>query len=93
MVGKLLNQQPRQQTPIGHALLEDRGRRGGTTEDFRLFAFDHRANVFQHDIGPRPLGDAIGPLLPDHRIGLRGETSNFGIREVDFLHRDRGINP
>jgi len=91
MEDELVNQQIGHQTHIRKALLEHRGRRRRTTQHVRLFAFDHRAAVFENDLRPGPLRQAIGHFLADHFIRVGGEIFELRIGEENFLDRDRVV--
>lgn len=86
VVAEFVQQQPGQQTDIGHAPLQyGRGSRW-TREDLRLFELHDLADVFEDDIGAGSLREAVRDLLANDLIILRREARKRGIRQ--FNHFD-----
>jgi hypothetical protein len=91
MVGAFINEEARQDTHIRKTLLEHGRGRGGTTQPFHVFAFDHGTAVFENDIGTGALGEAIGHLLANDLIRIGGKINHFGIGQDDFLDGHRVV--
>ena len=72
VIHKLVHQHPGQKADISNTFVQDVDRYRWCDQFMGIFAFDHRADIFEYHITTRTLSQAVCDFLRDQDLLIRG---------------------